>query len=149
MTNVEAVNRFSQAHGAKIENLFWIAGAMENDDFKQLIDDLGESHWASLFPDIYNSGSFQEYVTDEDVLQMLLDFNKYGLIAEILLPTCDNFKYDGDKPVSWSVKHWNCRVAYVYAETMEELLTEIEIVAETTFQEYMTKDRAAKNVPTP
>ena len=34
MTNFEAVDRFDQAHGAKIENLYWIAGSLENSDFK-------------------------------------------------------------------------------------------------------------------
>jgi len=146
MTNFEAVERFDQAHGAKIERLFWIAGSMDNSDFKDLIEEMEDKDWQKLFPEIHKSEYFQEYLDDDEALQALVDFRKFGLIAEIHLPECDNFRYKKDKPVSWSVHGGICRIEYVYAETLEDLMREVEKASEKVFQEYVAKDRKANNL---
>ena len=146
MTNFEAVERFDQAHGAKIERLFWIAGSMGNSDFKDLIEDMEDKDWQKLFPEIHKSEYFQEYLDDDEALQALVDFRKFGLIAEIHLPECDNFRYEDDKPVSWSVHGGICRIEYVYAETLEDLMSEVEKASEKVFQEYLNKDRKANGL---
>lgn len=146
MTNFEAIERFDQAHGAKIEILFWIAGSIDSIDLKYFIEDLEDEDWQKLFPEIYKSESFQEYRDYGEALQVLVDFRKFGLIAEIHIPECYNFQYKDDKPVSWSVDGGSCRIEYVYAETLEELVSEVEKASEQVFQEYVAKDRKANNL---
>lgn len=143
MKNIEAVERFDQA-GAKIDELFWIAGSISsnNDDLESFMEGLRDKDWEEAFPDIYNSESFQEYLDNNEVRQALIDFNKFGLIAEIHIPECDNFRYsDNGKPASWSVHEGKCRVKYVYAETLEELIEEIERISEGVFQKFIKKDK--------
>lgn len=36
-SNKEALERIEQAHGAKIEKMFWIAGSLESSDLTDLI----------------------------------------------------------------------------------------------------------------
>jgi hypothetical protein len=148
MTNLEAVERFDQSHGATIEQLFWIAGSMNNSDLKDLIERLEDKEWKELFPDIYYSDFFQEYLDDSEEMQALVDFRKFGLIAEIHLPECRNFTYKDNRPVSWSVHRGISIIRYTYAETLEELMSEVEKVSEKVFHEYIEKDKNKSIKPT-
>ena len=39
-SNKEALERIEQAHGAKIEKMFWIAGSLESSDLRDLIEEV-------------------------------------------------------------------------------------------------------------
>ena len=139
MKNREMAERFQQAHCARIERLFWIAGSLESSDLKELLEDLEDKDWNGLFPEIYKSKNFDEQRSEP--LQALLDYDRIGLIAQIDIPECSRFIYKNKKPVSWSVHPGICRIEYVYAETLEELMTNIEKAANKVFQEYLKKDK--------
>ena len=144
MTNFEAFGRFGEAHGTKIDKLFWIAGSIKNNDLKDLLDSITEKEYKNLFPDIFESKDLKSYFKDclyaDDTIQALIDLWKFGLIAKIHIPKCDNFVYKDDKPVSWSVHDGISRIAYVYAETLEELINEIEKKSKEVFQQYVNRD---------
>lgn len=144
MDNKEAVERFDQAHGAKIEKLFWIAAAMGSSDFKEFMEYLQDDDWQELFPEIHDSEYFQEYIDDGDEMQALVDFGMFGLIAEVHLPECRNFHYKDGKPVGWSVHHSVCRIRYIYAETLEGLMAQVEKVSGEEFQKFIEKDHKKK-----
>lgn len=143
MTNFEAVDRFDQAHRAKIENLYWIAGSLENSDLKDKIEEMEDEDFKKCFPEIFNSKHYEEYRNDYEIMQAIVDFRKFGLFAEIHLPECDNFRYEKGKkhPVSWSVHGGICRIEYCYGETLEELMNEIEKSSEKVFEEYVAQDK--------
>lgn len=140
--NQEAVDRFDQAHGARINRLFWIAGSLESSDLKDLLnDDMGESDFEKCFPEVFNSEYFDDYKDNDELLQALVDFRKFGLLAEIFVPEADCFRYENNKPVSWSINQGTCRIEYVYAETLGKLLLEIEKSAAIVFREYIDADK--------
>ncbi len=147
MTNIEAVERFDQAHGAKIEKLFWIAGSLENSSLKEKLEEMEEKDFKKCFSEIFNSKHYEYYRTDDEIMQAIVDFRKFGLFAEIHLPKCYNFKYEKGKkhPVSWSISYGICRIEYCYGETLEELMNEIEKSSEKVFKEYISQE-ISKNV---
>jgi hypothetical protein len=138
MTNIEAVERFDQSHSVRISKLFWIAGSLSDSDLEDFLQELDDEYLDKWFPD---ADYLNQYRDDSQLVQAFVDFNKFGMIAEINIPKADNFKYEKDKPVSWSVHEGNCRVEYVYAETLELLMNEIEKTSESVFQEYIKKDK--------
>lgn len=141
MTNIEAVQRFEQAHAAKIDKLIWIAGSLDHIDLKDMLGYIEDADFKNCFPEIYNSEYYKEYLDNEDLVQALIDFNKCGLIAEINIPEATDFSYKNGKIVSWSSNDGICRIAYVYGETMEELMQQIEKVSGNIFNEYVEADK--------
>lgn len=141
MTNIEAVERFEQSHSTKIETMFWIAGSIGNSEFKDFLEEMDDDSFKVCFPEIFNSDYYNDYKDNNELGQALVDYGKFGLLAEIHIPKCDNFKYQERKLIGWSVHEGNCRVEYVYAETLELLMGEIEKTSESVFQEYLKKDK--------
>lgn len=141
MTTFEAVERFNQAHGAKIDKLFWIAGSLDSSDLRELLEDMTDNDLKKCFPEIYESEYYKEYRKNDELRQALVDFRKFGLLAELHIPKADNFRYKDGKPVSWSVHGGICSIEYVYAEDLENLMNEIEKVSEKVFQVHVKKDK--------
>jgi len=141
-SNKEAVERLEQAHGAKIEKMFWIAGSLENSDLRDLIEEMDDKAFKKCFPEIANSPYLEEYRNDNEHVQALVDYDKFGLVAEILIPIAKDFIYDKNgKPVSWSSSGGHCRVDYVYGETLDLLLAEMEKSGETHFKDFLKDDK--------
>lgn len=143
MTNKEAFERFDQTHGARIESLFWMASheIYENSDFKELIEYISDKEWKKLFPELFEKGKISEEMEFDQIVESLFDNNKLGFIAKTLHPICDSFRFEDGKPRSWSVKSWHCRISYVYAETTDELLAEIEKESDRIFEEFIKNDK--------
>src|SRR5690606_24317869 len=137
MKNTEATERIEQSHSAKVEKLFWIAGCLENSELKDLINEMEEEDFVECFPEI--AEYYQEYQEDEELIQALIDFRKFGLLAYVLVPECTKFTFQDGRPIIYSINGGVCRVAYCYGETREELLKSIEEKSEQIFQEYIKK----------
>lgn len=141
MTNKQAVERFEQAYSAKIEKMFWIAGALDNSDLTELIEDMDDEAFKKCFPEIASSKYYEDYRKDGELLQALCEKNKFGLVAEILIPIADNFSYDKKgKPTRWSTGG-SSRIDYVYAETLALLMKEIEKSAAIHFKSFIKDDK--------
>ena len=141
MKNTEALDRLDQTHGAYIDKLIWIAGNTENRELQEIVDDFSDNDWKTTFPEIYNSEYFQE--SKEEITETFLDFQKFGFLARIHFPKCSSFDLDKNgKPQSFRINHSICRVRYVYAETLEDLISQIEKLSEVVLQEYITEEKA-------
>lgn len=136
MKNFDAVDRFEQAHGAKIEKLFWIAGSLDNHDFKEFIEEMDEKDFKKCFPEIAKSPSYDYYRTGP-LVDAFIDKKLLGFLAEVRIPKADNFRYDGKILRGWSVHEGICRIEYVYAESTDELLLEIEKVSKKVFAQFI------------
>jgi hypothetical protein len=142
MTNKEAINRFSQCHGAEIEKLFWIAGSLENSDFKEVIEEMDDDDFKKCFPEIENTDVYRE---DDELTQALADNDYFGLLAVVHIPEASRFSYnEKGAPQGWSVSYGICRIHYAYAESLEALMAKIEEVAEIQFQKDVAKDKKKK-----
>lgn len=146
MNNIEAVDRFDQTSGVKIAKLFWIAGSLENSDLNEMLEEMEDDDFKKCFPEIFNSNNYEEYHNEGEFIQALINFNKFGLLAEIHLPECKNFKFENgkDHPVSWNVHKGICRIEYCYAETLEDLMSEIEKTSEKVFKHYIEQEISKK-----
>jgi hypothetical protein len=141
-SNKEALERLEQAHGAKIEKMFWIAGSLENSDLIDLIEEMDDKAFKKCFPTLADCPYLEEYRNDDEILQALVDKDLFGLVAEILIPIAKDFSYDKDGKVSsWSSSGGHCRVDYVYAETLDLLLSEIEKSGEKHFKKFLKEDK--------
>ena len=139
MNQVEAIDKLGSV---RIDKLFWIAAQMDNDELKETIDQLFEEDWEKLFPEIYNSDSFEEYVDDEELMQALVNYEKFGFFAVLHIPKRENFSYSKDgEPQSWRSLSGFCRVVNVYAETIELLLEQIEKEDKIMFDKDVAKDK--------
>lgn len=129
MNHKKNLERFEQAGSAKIAQLFWIAGSIENSDLISLLEDFEDENWEILFPEIYKSEYFEFYKNDRDDLFGLITFEKFGFIAEVHIPECSRFSFDKKgNPQSWQTG-CSSHLAYAYAETPEALIKCIEIKA--------------------
>lgn len=135
MNNKKNLERFEQAGSAKIAQLFWIAGSIENTDLISLLEYLEPEAWELLFPEIFNSPYYDHLINDKEDLFGLISYEKFGFIAEVHIPECSRFSFDKKgNPQSWqtgSISH----IAYAYAETPEALLKCIEIKAKELYKQ--------------
>lgn len=145
MTNKEAVEIFDQAHSSEVAQLFWIAASLENRrNLEDFMEEMTDEDIMQCFPEIAKSQYFESYKEGRELTQALVNFEKFGLLAQILVPECSKFNYNGKKPVSWSVNSGTCRIAYIYAETMEGLAAEVVKASERIFKQYVAKDKKKK-----
>lgn len=142
-TNLEYNQRFQDAYGANIDKLFWIAGSAENTRLENFLLEIPDDELVELFPKL--KGIKFGSRGNENLVDMLLNMDASGLIAEILIPEASNFSYNTDgEPKSWSIQRNISRIGYVYAESLEELMTKIEGLAEKVFDEYVAEDKIKK-----
>lgn len=127
MNNEEAIDRFEQTH-AQIEKMVWIAGALEMPwDFEDMLGDMTKDDWKHALPEIYNNEYFDEYFEDNNMVQGLIDSNKFGILAQISVAQCYNFNLNDDgKPIAWGINSGIRRNEYFYGETLEQILEQAE-----------------------
>lgn len=139
--HLNVVDRFEQT-GAMMIALYWIPLVCieRHTDFQAFIDDMPQEQFEKLFPDIASSEYYNEWLESQELVQALFDYRKLGYIAEIHIPKHTNFtfKLDGS-PSSWSSNSGYCEIHYVYGNTPEELLQQIEKTSEECFQASIIK----------
>lgn len=141
MSNLQAVKFFDQkVHASYIKQMYWIAGSMENGDFVEFISEMPQKELQKLFPKALNEDVF---IDDLDTrIEFLINYNKFGFIAEIHHPEHHDFRFDEKGEVkSSSINMGSCRISYAYAETTDELLTAILLNSEVIYDEYIKKDQ--------
>lgn len=144
MNNIQALERIEQAHSARIDQLFWIAASLAHSDLEELLQELSTKDWERLFHGDISPGYIEQYRDDRVIVQALVDYRKVGLLAVVDIPQAYDFTYEKKKPVTWSVNEGISRRMYVYSETMEGLVLEIEKVSEEVFKQYVAKDQQPK-----
>jgi len=141
MIHNKFLERFEQMNGAYIEELYWIAGSMDKTSLKELLDNFSYDDFKKIFPGLtLTKSEYNDYWSSDEILRLFIDYDKLGLLAKIHIPVCDKFRYDNNNPISWSVNNGHCRIEYVYAETLEELINKIKKVSENLFKEFIKND---------
>lgn len=127
MTNLEFADRFDQFNSARVEQLMWIATCSEGRELEDFLAEMNDDDLKEVFPEMVENPNFDLYRDDQEMIQLLIDYSKYGFIAKVLYPTHNDFVFDENgKVVACSVNFGRSRIGYVYAETPEELLNKIE-----------------------
>lgn len=145
MTNAQALEKFEQAHDARIAKLFWIAASMEVSDLKDMVNEMSEHDFEEAFPELIVLPGYADYAEDNDLFRLLIDNNYYGLIAEVHIPHCDGFKFDEKgKPTSWSINPGWSTLYYAYAETLSELTKKVKKISDKAFAYDIAKFKKKK-----
>lgn len=125
-----------------IEQLTYIA-LTDTETLFNYLDDFSKDNWKEAFPDIYQSENFEKHYHNQEnfgVLEAIDEFKKYGLIAELRISFCDGFKFDENgEPKEWEYHDNIGRVAYVYADTFEELIDNIRAKESEVFQHHLNQ----------
>lgn len=142
MTNNEVMERLSQTSGARVEKLIWIAASWENDsEIREFLDEVDASFYKQYMPDVFISEYFHEY--QKEPIEALVNFMRYGFLAEIHLPKLSGFRFDGDKPVYWSQNPSYCDREMVYTESITDLVMIIETLAKARFKKAAAQELLA------
>lgn len=123
----------------KIENLYSIKHSYESRSLRILLNDLTEKEWESLFPNALSKQSYKK----GDYIQTLKDIEKNGFLAEVHIPECRNFVYREGEPIDCSYFHGVNKLAFVYAETLDELTNKINNLSKDYF--YLCAEKEKNN----
>lgn len=140
--NKQVLEIFGQMAGTRINRLIWIAGNPEREITEDILNDMldGES-FAGCFPDI-PAGIVEEYAADRELPQLLVDYDKFGFLAEVYMPDIRNMRFDKEgTPESWSVCDGCCEIGYAYAETTDDLIEKIGILDREHFNRAVKRSR--------
>lgn len=80
-------------------------------------------------------------IKDECFDVLLLKYNVTGFIAECRMPECSNFRFKEDQkePSSWNVNGSICRIFWIYADSIGELVEKLIIESDKIFHEEIEK----------
>lgn len=141
MTNKQVHAALQDFHRAEIVKLFWIAASLSTSELEDALIEMDDIYIKNCFPEIYESQHFEKWRSNCELTEGLTHFDKYGFLAEVHIPHAFNFVYHEGEPSKWEVSSGMKRIDYVYAETTEDLIKEVEKVAESAFQDFMRKDK--------
>ena len=142
-------NKIEQAHGAYFENLTFIANEVcrerQSDSFEEFTE-LEPAEIAKIlgWNDKKETLSLIESeIKDESLSGLLLRYDMTGFLAQCMMPECLDFRFEEGKerPCSWSVHGGICRIFWIYAESIGELVEKLEQKSEDLFLEAVNKSR--------
>lgn len=142
-------NKIEQAHGAYFENLTFIANEVcrerQSDSFEEFTE-LEPAEIAKIlgWNDKKETLSLIESeIKDESLSGLLLRYDMTGFLAQCMMPECSDFRFEEGKerPCSWSVHGGICRIFWIYAESIGELVEKLEQKSEDLFLEAVNKSR--------
>lgn len=129
--------------GAYFENLIFIANevAMQNqsESFEEFTE-LEPTEIATVLGWNQEESTLkliQDEIEDESLAGLLLRYDRTGFLAECRMPSCSNFRFSKGKktPSSWSAHGGICRVFWIYADSIGELVEKLQEKTEAYFLE--------------
>lgn len=130
------------ANGTNVSQLFHFGLQSENHDLYSLLENLTIDDFRDMMGDKCDFKSLQEYIDNGETYQYFIDNDMWGFFAEIHIPKHRDFYFYPDGEFSSCYSNSSvCTVTYVYAETMDELLSKIKIEAEKQFKIEMNRSK--------
>lgn len=91
-----------------------------------------------------------DMIRDEDssLALSMLENNKAGFLAECHFPECGGFYFaeGSSEPSAWSVHRNICRIEWIYADSMGELVDKMMTISDRLFDEAVTASRKSKEL---
>lgn len=144
--------KLEQAHGATIENLIFLPNELCRENPSDPFEEFQEQSEAKICEtlgwrkdeDVFKA--IQNYTEDKDesFALFLYENDKHGFLAECYFPECSNFRFpEGEKePSSWSLHKGICRIEWLYADSIGELIEKIIEKSDKLFDESVKKEKA-------
>lgn len=142
MKNINMYNYLAALSDTRIWKLIWIAGHPDRDDVEEIIDSmLDDGSFESNFPDIPIDAT-QHCTQFGDLEQLLMDYGKFGFLAQVHFPYVRNVQFDdAGNPISWDIVRAMCMIRYVYVETTEELIPKIRELYDEHFKNQIKNEK--------
>jgi hypothetical protein len=142
-------NKIDQAHGAFIEEMIFIANELCKDSKHDLFDDFEKTleteeilttlDWVICEKNIK---LIEENKQDGELITLMYNAGKTGFLAECHFPECANFTFnEKGEPISWSVRSGICKVEYLYADSIGELVEKLVEASNDLFEEAVEKEK--------
>lgn len=134
---------FDDGIEARIDKIIHIGSGYENRDFEEFIDDLSDSDFYRMFPEVADVVFSPEYEGDfTDYYDVFLWKNKVGFIVVLKFPYYFNFKFDTDgKPTYWGYTYARQTYQYLYMDDFSKLEEQIKEAKETMLQYFIKMDK--------
>lgn len=142
-------NKIEQAHSAYFENLIFIANEVCRERQSEAFEEFTELEPIEIAKVLgWNTKDttlkmIEESIKEKEFASTLLQYDLTGFIAECHLPHHSRFMFNDGEERPWgsSVHCGTLRVAWVYAESIGELVEKLEEVAENFYVESYQKER--------
>lgn len=143
--NLSVVEKFeNEFYGTHIRKLFFVAAAMESADLDEFLQEMiDDDIFIKLFPEISVS-KVKKACQEKKLRHLLLIFKKLGFIAQIAVPHQSNYRIEKGEIKSFHVSKSVLRIAYVYADTIDLLLEEIENCYSSNVEDFKRRDISNK-----
>lgn len=143
MSNRELSDRIYQA-GFSFRTIWWVSAQWEDRGFHSFLEDVMGQH--SLHDNPFGI-RFSEDLDGEGFCDELCQSLKLGFVAEVLMPERRPLRFKNGKCVAWSVYSGINTVEYVYAETIEELVSKAEASTANHYQREFENWKSKNKIP--
>jgi len=140
--------KIEQAHSAYFENLTFIANEVCRERQSESFEEFTELEPAEIAkvlgwknkPETYKL--IEEEIEDKSLAGLLLRYDMTGFLAECRMPEHSDFRFDKEGNFSsCSVHNGICKVFWIYAESIGELVEKLEEKADEFFLEAVEKSK--------
>ena len=142
-------NKIEQTNSAYFENIIFMANEMNRESESESFGEFQNLKPLEITKILgWNNKEetlklIKESIKEKEFASLLFRYDITGFLAECHFPECSNFKFydDKEKPSSWSVHSGICRIEWVYAESIGELVEKLFSKSEDIFKESYEKDK--------
>ena len=146
MNNLEFAEQFNKA-GININKLFWIAASDNKGDVEDMIQEMDDAQFESVFPDCFRDPQYATAKDDGYIMSLLKKHYKYGFVAEVIMPIPYDFKCNAfGTVVSWSTSPYKGRITYAYAETTDLLFVEVGGIRDRLFEYFVELEKQGQHI---
>ncbi len=139
------LEEFDQSKGVEISKLVWISASIEgNPDLTDILGSIDKNELVKMIPDLAPVKKHLDLRKTTEVIQFLIDKDKFGFLAEVLVPVAKEIRFKNGKPIGWTSSRGHSYVGYIYGETRAELLQKASDMALKFFNEEVAKQKKKK-----
>ena len=148
MSNKYLYEKIDQAHGAFIYEMIFIANEICKDSKHDLLNDFKDLDTEEILTTLdwlickKNIKLIEENKQDGELITLMLNANKTGFLAECHFPQCYNITLnEKGEPRSWGVRSSVCKIEYLYADSIGELVEKLANTSSDLFDEAVEKEK--------
>lgn len=144
-------NKIEQTNSAYFENIVFMANEMNRESESESFEDFQNLNPLEITKVLgWNNKEetlklIKDSIKEKEFASLLFRYDITGFLAECHIPESSGFKFKKgeDKPTSWSVHTGICRIEWIYAESIGELVEKLVSKSEDIFKEYYEKEKKA------
>ena len=142
--------KIEQAHSAYFENLIFIANEVCREKQSEAFEEFTQLEYSEIAKILgWNDKKetlslIESEIKDDTLAGLLLRYDITGFLAQCMMPEHSKFMFKEGEEIPWgcSVHPGVCRVFWIYAESIGELVEKLEEKAEELYVESYEKERS-------